>query len=184
MAQHSDLPVQHSFITTHTENGNSVFLPDSNGISENLHFKAIGPTISKFADIHVSPSVPVSLEEDLEQSKQEIATNTLAASVLPQGANFRRTDMPPGGISPMHRTLTLDYGVVVAGSVELILESGERRIMKQGDTIVQRATMHQWRNAGGDGEWCRMVWVQLPIQDFDVNGKKLEEEYRRPAQSS
>jgi quercetin dioxygenase-like cupin family protein len=180
MAQHSDLPIQHSFITTHTEKGDSVFLPEASGISEDLHFKAIGPTISKFADLHASPSIPVSLNEDLGQSKQEISTNVVAAGVLPQGASFRRTDMPPAAVSPMHRTLTLDYGVVVAGSVELILESGEKRTMKQGDTVVQRGTMHQWRNAGGEGEWCRMVWVQLPIQDFEIDEKKLQEEYRIP----
>jgi quercetin dioxygenase-like cupin family protein len=180
MSQHSDLPVQHSLVTTHAEDGNSIFLPESTGLSENLHFKALGPGIAKFADIHASPSIPVSLNDDLEQSKQEITTNTVAAGVLAQGASFRRTDMPPGAISPMHRTLTLDYGVVVAGSVELVLESGEKRLMKQGDTVVQRATMHQWKNAGGEGEWCRMVWVQMPIQDYEVAGRKLEEEYRMP----
>lgn len=180
MAEHSELPVQRSIITTHTESGESIFLPSSSGLSEDLQYKAIGPTKSKFADIHASPSVPVSLEKDVERSKHEIDTNPAAASVLSQGASFRRTDMPPGGISPMHRTLTLDYGVVVAGAVELILESGEKRILKQGDTIVQRATMHQWKNAGAEREWCRMVWVQMPIEDFEIGGKKLEEEYRRP----
>lgn len=179
MADHSDLPVQHSFITTHKTEGSSVFLSSDDNISESPQYKSIGPTISKFADLHASSTIPVSLDEDLASTKDVIANNTLAAAILPGGATFRRTDMPPGGISPMHRTLSMDYGVVIAGAVELILESGEKRIMRQGDTIVQRATMHQWKNAGGEGEWCRMVWVQMPIQETVVAGKKLEE-FRMP----
>lgn len=46
----------------------------------------------------------------------------------------------------MHRTTSLDYGIVLEGEVELILDSGERRAMKAGDIAVQRATMHAWRN--------------------------------------
>ena len=47
----------------------------------------------------------------------------------------------------------MDYGVVVAGRVELEMESGEVKVLGVGDTIVQRGTLHRWRNAGGEGEW-------------------------------
>ena len=79
----------------------------------------------------------------------------------------------------MHRTLSLDYAVVVAGSIEVILESGEKRVLSVGDTLVQRGTMHQWRNPS-DTEWCRMVVVMMPIDDLVVGGKNLETEFRIP----
>lgn len=68
----------------------------------------------------------------------------------------------------MHRILSVDYGTLVHGQVELTLDSGEKRIMNVGDTVVQRGTMHQWRNTS-ETEWARMVWVMLPI-DPRVDG--------------
>jgi len=79
----------------------------------------------------------------------------------------------------MHRTLSVDYGVVVEGSIELTLESGESRILERGDTVVQRATMHQWRNRS-ETEWCRMVFVMMPCEDLVVNGETLKQEFRIP----
>lgn len=37
----------------------------------------------------------------------------------------RTVDSAPGVATAQHRTLTLDFGVVVEGSVELVLDSGE-----------------------------------------------------------
>ena len=51
----------------------------------------------------------------------------------------------------MHRTVSLDYGVVLEGEVELVLDSGETRLMKRGDVSVQRGTNHAWRNMGCGG---------------------------------
>jgi hypothetical protein len=64
--------------------------------------------------------------------------------------------------------------------MELILESGEKKLLKVGDTMVQRATMHQWRNPSST-EWCRMVCVMVPIEEgFEIGGKKAETEFRIP----
>lgn len=48
--------------------------------------------------------------------------------------------MGPGLTSPMHRTVSLDYGVVLEGEVYLVLDSGEERLMRRGDISVQRGT--------------------------------------------
>lgn len=53
--------------------------------------------------------------------------------------------MSPGLLSPMHRTVSLDYGVVLEGEVELVLDSGETRVLKRGDVAIQRGTCHAWR---------------------------------------
>lgn len=38
----------------------------------------------------------------------------------------------------MHRTVSLDYGVVLEGEVVLELDSGETRTMKRGDVAIKR----------------------------------------------
>jgi hypothetical protein len=37
----------------------------------------------------------------------------------PGGSVVRYVDMPPGHVSPMHRTVSLDYGFVLFGKVEV-----------------------------------------------------------------
>lgn len=48
----------------------------------------------------------------------------------------------------MHRTVSLDYGVLISGELECLLDSGETRSVHPGDVVVQRGTMHQWVNRG------------------------------------
>jgi mannose-6-phosphate isomerase-like protein (cupin superfamily) len=45
----------------------------------------------------------------------------------------------------MHRTQTLDYGIVIEGEVVLVLEDSEV-VLKKGDVVVQRGTNHAWEN--------------------------------------
>jgi len=59
----------------------------------------------------------------------------------------------------MHRTVTLDYCVVLKGEIVLILEGGKEVVLKEGDTLVQRGTMHAWLNK--TDEWCRVLVVML-----------------------
>jgi quercetin dioxygenase-like cupin family protein len=38
----------------------------------------------------------------------------------------------PGMRSPMHYTKSLDYGIILEGEVELLLDNGDIRVMKAG----------------------------------------------------
>jgi quercetin dioxygenase-like cupin family protein len=174
-----------SFTTTLSETGSSTFTESEPSLAK---FKTLPHTPAVFADLHVSPTVPASLtpgseHHDMTASTKFLEDNNAMASVTSQGAVFRRTDMPPGSQSPMHRTLTVDYGVIVAGEVELELESGQTRTLKAGDTIVQRATLHKWKNLS-DTEWVRMVWVQLPIETIEIAGQVVKEEWHIPGSSN
>ena len=84
--------------------------------------------------------------------------------------------MAPNVISPMHRTVSLDYGFVLEGEIELVLDSGETRLMKRGDMCVQRATNHAWRNVTPNNGWGRMVYVLVGAEKIKIAGKKLEED--------
>jgi len=61
--------------------------------------------------------------------------------VTPDLADLFEPDAPG-----MHTTPTIDYVVVVAGEIWLDLGDGELVHLGQGDTVVQNATRHGWRN--------------------------------------
>ncbi|KAI9642025.1 hypothetical protein NHQ30_009896 [Ciborinia camelliae] len=78
---------------------------------------------------------------------------------ISSGTVLRFVDFAPGIACPMHKTVSLDYGVVLEGSIQLELDSGEKRLMQRGDVCVQRATNHAWRNVTEGGGWARMMFV-------------------------
>lgn len=45
----------------------------------------------------------------------------------------------------MHRTETVDYGIVLSGKVWLVVDEGETELFP-GDVVVQRGTNHAWSN--------------------------------------
>ena len=64
------------------------------------------------------------------------------------GTKLRINELPPGACSPMHRTQTVDYGIVLDGEVVLVLDDSET-VLRTGDVVVQRGTSHRWENRSG-----------------------------------
>ncbi|NNJ16705.1 cupin domain-containing protein [Pseudomonas putida CSV86] len=58
----------------------------------------------------------------------------------------------------MHRTETLDYGIVTEGEVWLVLDDEDVHL-KRGDIVVQRGTNHAWSNR--TEAMARMVFILL-----------------------
>ena len=58
----------------------------------------------------------------------------------------------------MHRTETVDYGVVLEGEIVLVLDR-EERTLKPGDVVIQRGTNHAWANRSG--KVARMVFILI-----------------------
>ena len=56
----------------------------------------------------------------------------------------------------MHRTESIDYGVVIEGEMTLVLDASEV-LLKTGTVVVQRGTNHAWANRSGKP--CRMLFV-------------------------
>lgn len=85
-------------------------------------------------------------------------------------------DFGPGLESPLHRAMSIDYGIVLEGEFELTLDSGESRIMRRGDVSVNRACAHKWRNiTKGGTEPGRMVYILLDCKEVIApNGDKIE----------
>jgi hypothetical protein len=58
----------------------------------------------------------------------------------------------------MHRTESIDYGIVLQGQLTLILDEGET-VVKAGDIVVQRGTNHGWANRSG--QMCRIAFILI-----------------------
>jgi len=56
----------------------------------------------------------------------------------------------------MHASMTIDYGIVLSGHVELELDDGAKKTLGPGDSVIQNGTRHRWHNAGADN--CRVVF--------------------------
>jgi quercetin dioxygenase-like cupin family protein len=48
----------------------------------------------------------------------------------------------------MHTTDTIDFEVVLEGTVTLELDDGATVTLQPGDTVVQNGTRHRWGNPG------------------------------------
>lgn len=56
----------------------------------------------------------------------------------------------------MHRTESVDYGIVIEGEMTLVLDASEV-LLKVGSVVVQRGTNHAWANRSGKP--CRMLFI-------------------------
>jgi hypothetical protein len=75
-------------------------------------------------------------------------------------------DTPKKGLPPrhpmMHRTRTLDYAMVLAGEIDMLLDEGEVHL-RAGDVLVQQATNHAWVNRGR--EPCRIAFILIDSEE-------------------
>ncbi|KAI0201480.1 hypothetical protein F4808DRAFT_459970 [Astrocystis sublimbata] len=157
-------------ITGHDTEGKSVFLSTDSG----AHHRMMGERQAIANILYSTQETPVELNGNVDIDKAKEAEPPLH---YPNGSIVRMIDFGPGVESPMHRALSIDYGIVVEGVFELQLDSGEKRVMRQGDFSIQRATAHQWRNITGGGTMPgRMMWILLDCTDVVVNGNVLEED--------
>lgn len=91
---------------------------------------------------------------------------------LPGGSVLRVVEMLPGKRSAMHRTSSLDYGIVLTGAIELELDDGAVTLAEAGSIIVQRGTIHAWRNPSADTP-SRIAFVLLDATPATVDGAPL-----------
>ena len=56
-----------------------------------------------------------------------------------KGSLIRVVDFPPYSQGHNHRTKSLDYGIVIQGEIEMLLEDGSKTIVRSGDVVVQQA---------------------------------------------
>jgi quercetin dioxygenase-like cupin family protein len=160
------------FTTTHDPSTRKAIFSDA--LPEDLKFETI-PGAS-FGLGYVTKGFPVDLNDGADVATFKPFLEKAPGLTTSGGTVLRFVDVKPGHLSPMHRTVSLDYGVVLEGEVELVLDSGETRLLKRGDVAIQRGTMHAWRNTS-ETEWARMMYVLQESKPLVVEGVKLGEDY-------
>jgi mannose-6-phosphate isomerase-like protein (cupin superfamily) len=94
-------------------------------------------------------------QPEMSASFPPIGGNVLAVMELaPAGDDFHEfvRDALSSWADPdepgMHRTATMDYDIVLEGSVGLELDDGAEVLLGPGDIVVQNGTRHRWHNRG------------------------------------
>ena len=114
-----------------------------------------------FHEIWVTEGMPV----EIPATEPESTDRPIRVPPPPNGVMIRFTDMEPGSTSPMHRTETLDVGIVLEGETWLLLDDGSETRVGPGDAVVQRGTNHAWENRSDRPVRMLFVLVDGTITD-------------------
>lgn len=158
----SGLPAVQRVVTGHDENGRAVFKPEDFSPT-----RMIPTGDASFLTIWSTATVPADNNDETDGRDRKTGLTLEGGSVI------RITDMLPGKESPMHRTNSIDYGIVLEGEIELELEDGRKKTIRQGGIIIQRGTNHLWRNT--TDKVCRIAFILIEAPAYLHNGVPLDE---------
>ena len=143
------MSVPRRIVTGHDASGKSVVLSDAPTP------KTLDIGTAAFHEVWITAQIPAQIEaSEAEPTDRPVRTPPPAG-----GAVIRFTEMAPGAQSPMHRTETVDIGVVLEGETWLLLDDGSETRLGVGDAVVQRGTNHAWANRSDQP--VRMVFVMI-----------------------
>ena len=114
--------------------------------------------------IWFNDTLPANNDGNEDPSGKKIATT------VDCGAVFRVISFAPGVTPRNHRTDSLDYAVVMAGEIDMVLDDETVRL-RAGDVMVQRGTVHNWINNGSVP--CVIAFVLISAKPVAIDGKPL-----------
>jgi quercetin dioxygenase-like cupin family protein len=135
-------------VTGHDEQGKSVFLTD--GAPQ---VASTAPDGAGFFEIWSTSGAPAPITA---AEPDPAAGGAISVPPPARGTKIRFNSFPPGTVSPVHRTQSVDYGIVIEGEVVLVLDDSETTL-RAGDIAIQRGTSHRWENRADS--LARMVFV-------------------------
>lgn len=174
------LPNVRRIVTGHNEQGKAVIATDG-APPQVIELRAVPGTI--FYEIWNTNASPAPIDNGDDPTNRPLQLHP-----TPQGSIIRIVDIPPDAVqnqiseagiaagfaqigaagatthrsdSPhklMHRTETIDYGILLAGEIWLVLDEGET-MLSPGDIVIQRGTNHAWSNR--TDEPARMLFILL-----------------------
>ena len=133
-------------VTGHDATGTSVVLSDG-PVPVSRQIPGDGVAFHEIWNTSGAPA-PITAAEPTEPTERE-----LAVPPPPRGTKIRINEFAPGYLneaglqSPVHRTESVDYGIVLEGEITLVLDASEVTL-GAGDIVVQRGTDHAWANRG------------------------------------
>ncbi|KAI5357574.1 Putative rmlC-like cupin domain superfamily, rmlC-like jelly roll protein [Septoria linicola] len=171
-----------NYITTHNAQGKAIFAEASAPHHKIPIQLGLDPEVASMTFLYTTESFPPNLssESDIEQYSLHRSNGLPPGQICtPAGTSVGIATMAPGAEAPMHGTMTLDTIYILEGAVELHLEPGEVRTMTVGDSILQRGTMHKWKNVTpNNGKMRMMALVQPIVTPLRVGGKSLDTEWQ------
>lgn len=143
------MPAPRRVVTGHDPAGRSIVLSDG-PVPVTRHADDVGLVFHEVWNTADAPA-PITAEIAAEPTER-------ALRIAPAGAGtvIRVNEFQPGAKSPMHRTSSIDYGLVLEGSMTLLLTDAEISL-SAGDIVVQRGTDHAWENRSA--ETARMAFI-------------------------
>lgn len=159
MANTSSLPPIRRIVTCHNDDAKAIVSHDS---LIHTQLQLYGNANALLWSSDTSPAEVISKQDK----------GTVTTGHVNNGSILRVVDLPPRSIGSVHRSVSLDYVVVQKGNVLLIMDDGVNIPVREGDVVVQQATMHGWNNEGDD--WARLICVLLPAKAPVVNGIMLD----------
>ncbi len=158
----SGLPPIQRVVTGHDAQGRAIFK------SEDVAPTRMVPSgDASFLLIWTTAGVPADNNDETDGRERDVGVTLNGGSVI------RVVDMLPGKQSPAHRTNSIDYGIVLSGEIELELDDGRRKTIREGGIIVQRGTNHLWRNV--TDKPCRIAFVLIEAPPYLHDGTPLSE---------
>ena len=115
--------------------------------------------------VWTTDTAPANNDTDEDAAQRPVGT-TLAG-----GTVFRIVRYDPGVAPRNHRTDSIDYAVVLAGEIDMELDSATAKL-KAGDVLVQRGTIHNWINRGT--EPCIIAFVLVDARPVVAGRRRLD----------
>jgi len=156
-------------VTGHDENGKAVVASD-----EQITDRQTRPGVSGY-EIWSTDEMPIDLSDEAAAAQRQGFVRHYNYVDTGQGSVIRVLRLEPGATRFMHRTETLDYGIVLSGTCDLELDDGKTVQLTAGDIVVQRGTMHCWVNDGAES--CVLVFVLLDATPAFAGGQELKTHY-------
>ena len=166
-------------VTGHDKDGKAIILSD--GETPTVYDKLGAPGLV-FREIWETRATPA----PIAPNEPEPTAHALSLAPPKNGVRIRIVEIPPEGPGVrdsraaakavfekigapqalddnaahpfMHRTETVDFGIVLDGEITLIVDRGET-VVKAGDIVVQRGTNHAWANRSG--RVCKIAFVLI-----------------------
>jgi quercetin dioxygenase-like cupin family protein len=116
---------------------------------------------AQFADPRDAPTLQTIFKTALPPPGRPPATGSYLDLRIPPGRlAWARVELKPGHETDRHHTDSVDLDIIVAGSVELLLDDGAH-VLEPGDCVVVGGVDHGWR-AGPDGCTSSVIAIGTP----------------------
>ncbi|KAH8898118.1 hypothetical protein GQ53DRAFT_837110 [Thozetella sp. PMI_491] len=174
----TELPTTRRLVTGHTKTGKAIVEYDEvltpfNPFPKTVAESGITPPALGVTLIHRTRGFPV----NIQGSAEELTPDNVRRGQGERGIVCQIVDLPPtaeGQEPHLHRNQSLDYGIVLKGSMQIILDDGVEETLREGDVYIQKGTLHAWKNT--TKEYCRFLTVVIPSDKVTVEetGEPLE----------